>query len=352
MPVRFPVAVERAVATGLLSLPPSVLRHLVGAPRHSPDGLTLDLQLQTLLWLIETLKVPNLVGGPVNEARRSLDRSAPTLDVLPALDVAAYDRSVQGADGLLRTRVYVPDSVRGSAPGLVYFHGGGWVVGSIESHDRACRALASRAGIVVASVDYRLAPEHPFPAAADDAVAATRWILANAASLEMDPKAIAVGGDSAGGNLTAVVCQALRKDALRPAFQLLVYPGTDMTRSLPSHQMFKESFFLSKAASDWYLGLYMGKSGLERDPRASPLFVDDLSGLPPALVITCGFDPLRDEGKAYADKMRAAGVEVEAVCFEGQMHGVLMLGAAIRDGARMLDLAASRLQSSLARHKG
>jgi acetyl esterase len=349
MPLRLPVAVERAFACRLLALPPSILRHLVGEPRHSPDGLTLDLQLQTLLWLIDALKVPNLVGGPVDEARRSLDHSAPTLDVPLAPDVAAYDRSVGGAEGLLRARVYVPDSVRGAAPGLVYFHGGGWVVGSIESHDRVCRALASRAGIVVASVDYRLAPEHRFPAAADDAVAATRWIFANASSLQMDPAAIAVGGDSAGGNLTAVVCQALRKDALRPAFQLLIYPGTDMTRSLPSHAMFTDSFFLSKAAADWYLGLYMGDTGLERDPRASPLFVDDLSGLPPALVITCGFDPLRDEGKAYADKMRAAGVEVESVCFEGQMHGVLMLGAAIRDGARMIDLAANRLGTSLAR---
>jgi acetyl esterase len=346
------MAVERAVARALLALPAPVLRHLVGAPRHSPDGLTLDLQLQTLLWLIDTLKVPNLVGGAVDEARRSLERSAPTLDVAPAPDVSAHDRSVEGAEGLLRARVYVPASARGAAPGLVYFHGGGWVVGSIESHDRVCRALASRAGVVVISVDYRLAPEHPFPAAAEDAIAATRWVLANAASLEMDPAAIAVGGDSAGGNVSAVACQALRHEARRPAFQLLVYPGTDMTRSLPSHAMFRDSFFLSKAAADWYLGLYMPDRSLERDPRASPLFAEDLSGLPPALVITCGFDPLRDEGKAYADKMRAAGVEVESVCFEGQMHGVMMLGAALRDGARMLDLAASRLKTSLARRKG
>jgi len=352
MAFRFPVAVERAVARGILSLPPAILRHLVGGPRRSPDGLALDLQLQTLLWLIETLKVPNLVGGPVDAARRSLERTAPSLDVDRARDVSAYDRSVQGAVGPLRARVYVPASARGVTPGLVYFHGGGWVVGSIETHDLVCRALASRAGIVVISIDYRLAPEHPFPAAAEDAIAATRWVLANAASLEMDPAAIAVGGDSAGGNLTAVACQALRRDERRPAFQALIYPGTDMTRSLPSHAMFKESFFLSKAAADWYLGLYMPAGSDLRDPRASPLFVDDLSGLPPALVITCGFDPLRDEGKAYADAMRASGVEVEAICFEGQMHGALMLGAALRDGARMLDLTASRLKTALVKRKG
>lgn len=351
MPFRFPRSVERAVTCGVLSLPPAVLRHVVGAPRRSPDGLTMDLQLQVLLWLIDALKVPSFTARPVAEARRELDHVAPTLDVERARDVAAYDRSVGGAAGPLRARVYVPDAVRGPAPGLVYFHGGGWVVGSIESHDRTCRALASRAGIVVISIEYRLAPEHPFPAAADDAIAATRWVLANAASLEMDPAAIAVGGDSAGGNLTAVACQALRHEERKPAFQVLIYPGTDMTRSLPSHAMFTEGYFLSKAATDWYLDHYMQPGSDLRDLRASPLFADDLSGLPPALVITCGFDPLRDEGKAYADKMRAAGVEVESVCFEGQMHGVLMLGAALRDGARMLDLTANRLKAALSKRR-
>jgi acetyl esterase len=345
------MAVERAVARGFLSLPAPVLRAIVGTPKRSPDGLTLDLQLQALLFLIDLMKVPSLVGGAVSDARAGLERGAATFDVPPASDVSAYERTVPGARGPLRARVYVPATVRGSMPGLVYFHGGGWVVGSIESHDRVCRAFASRAGVVVISVDYRLAPEHRFPAAADDAIAATRWVLANAATLDLDPDRIAVGGDSAGGNLTAVACQALKGEARRPAFQLLVYPGTDMTRSMPSHQMFTESFFLRRAATDWYLDLYMGRDGDRLDPRASPLFTKDLSGLPPALVITCGFDPLRDEGKAYADKLRAAGVEVESVCFEGQMHGTMMLGAALREGARMLDLAASRLKSALAKKK-
>jgi acetyl esterase len=351
MPPRLPPSVERAVACRLLALPAPLLRRFAGPPRRSPDGLTLDLQLQTLLRLIEIMKVPAMIAGSPVEARRMLEHSAPTLDVEPATDVSGHDRTVDGATGPLRARVYVPHGVHGASPGLVYFHGGGWVVGSIASHDRVCRAIASRARIIVVSVDYRLAPEHPFPAAAEDAIVATRWVLANAAALEMDPTAIAVGGDSAGGNLAAVASQALRRNALRPAFQLLVYPGTDMTRSLPSHAMFRESFFLSKAAGDWYLGHYMGSTGRLRDPLASPLFVEDLSGLPPALVVTCGFDPLRDEGKAYADKMRAAGVDVESVCFEGQMHGVLLLSAALRDGERMLDLAASRLRTALTRRK-
>jgi acetyl esterase len=347
MAFRFPRSVERAVARSFLQLPSPVLRRIVGPARRSPDGLQLDLQLQALLWLIATLRVPSLVGGAVEEARRSLEHSAPTLDLPPEPGVAAYERTVQGAEGPLRARVYVPAGLRGPSRGLVYFHGGGWVVGSIDTHDLVCRALAGRARAVVVSVDYRLAPEHPFPAAPLDAVAATRWVLAHAASLGIDPERVAVGGDSAGGNLAAVVSRELRDDARRPAFQLLVYPGTDMTRSLPSHAMFVDGFFLGKAACDWYIDQYLPDPGRYRDPMASPLHATDVARVPPALVITAGFDPLRDEGRAYAEKMREAGVRVEHVCFEGQMHGVLMLGAALRDGARMVGLAADRLRAAL-----
>ena len=175
MPVRFPRSVERAVARTLLRLPSPVLRRLVGPPRMSPDGLTLDLQLQTLVWLIETLEVPPLATGNVAEARRLVEESAPTLDVRPARDVAAYDRVIPLEGRSLPARVYTPDRARGASPGLVYFHGGGWVIGSIPMFDRVCRALASRAGVVVVSVEYRLAPEHRFPGAHDDAIDATRW---------------------------------------------------------------------------------------------------------------------------------------------------------------------------------
>lgn len=351
MAIRLPRSVERALARGFLSLPPALLRRIVGPARRSPDGLELDLQLQGLLWLIDRMKVPPLSGGSVADARVALDHAAPTLDLPPAPGVAAYDRTIPGAAGPRRARVYTPASAPpSSAPGLVFFHGGGWVVGSIESHDGLCRALAQRASVRVISVDYRLAPEHPFPAAAEDAIAAMRWVLENAGLLGLDPSRIAVGGDSAGGNLAAVVAIALRDDARRPVFQLLIYPGTDMTRALPSHAMFRDSYFLSRAAGDWYLGHYVPDAADHRKPLASPLFVEDASRLPRALVITAGFDPLRDEGKAYADRMRAAGVEVELVCFDGQMHGFLMLGGALREGARAVDLAASRLRAALAGH--
>lgn len=349
MALRIPVSVERAVARALLALPPPILRRIVGPARHSPDGLTLDLQLQALLWLIAVTKVPPLSGGDVAVARASLDRAAPTLDLVTR-DVAVYDRTVPGAVGPRNARVYVPASAPSSdAPGLVYFHGGGWVVGSIESHDRFCRALAHRAALVVVSVDYRLAPEHPFPAAPEDAIAATRWVLENAALLGIDASRVAVGGDSAGGNLAAVVSLALRDDARRPAFQLLIYPATDLTRALPSHALFADSYFLSKAAGDWYLGHYLPAPADATKPQASPLFADDVSRLPPALVVTAGFDPLRDEGKAYAEKMRAAGVPVEHVCLDGQMHGFLVMGGALRDASRTVDLVAARLRSALSK---
>jgi acetyl esterase len=349
MAFRIPVSVERAAARGFLALPPPILRRIVGPERRSPDGLTLDLQLEALLWLIAVTRVPPMSGGDVAVARAGLDRGGPTLDLVTP-EVGAYDRTVPGAAGPRRARVYVPPSAPASnAPGLVYFHGGGWVVGSIESHDGLCRALAQRAGAVVVAVDYRLAPEHPFPAAPEDAIAATRWILENAALLGIDAARVAVGGDSAGGNLSAVVAIALRDEARRPAFQLLIYPATDMTRALPSHALFRDSYFLSRAAGDWYLGHYLPDPADAKKPLASPLFVEDLSRLPPALVVTAGFDPLRDEGKAYADRLREAGVRAELVCLEGQMHGFLMLGSALRDAARTVDLIADRLRGALAK---
>jgi acetyl esterase len=340
--------VERAVSRAFLSLPSGALRRVVGPARRSPDGLELDVQLQALLWLIDRLKVPEMAHGSVADARAAVERSAPTLDVSARRDVGAYDRTVPGAEGPRRARVYVPTSGRATArPGLVYFHGGGWVVGSIESHDRVCRALAYHAGVVVVSVDYRLAPEHPFPAAPRDAIAATRWILANAPALGIDASRVAVGGDSAGGNLAAVVSQALRDEPRRPAFQLLVYPATDLTRSMPSHALFRESYFLSKAAGDWYLAHYVRDARDATDPLGSPLFAADVARLPPALVLVAGFDPLRDEGRAYAEKMRAAGVKVELDCTDGQMHGFLMFGGAMRSGARAVQLAAARLREAL-----
>jgi len=349
MAFRLPTSVERATTLAVMSLPPRVLRAIAGPPRRTEEGYEMDLQMQVLMRLIEMLRVPPMHAGTVEHARATMDRSAPTLDFEPRAGVSVTHTTVAGAAGRLRVRAYTPAGAQraSAAPGLIYFHGGGWVVGSLDSHDRVCRVLADEAGVVLVAVDYRLAPEHPFPAAADDAIAAARAIFANAGAFGIDPARVAVAGDSAGGNLSAVVAQALRDDARRPVFQALVYPGTDMTRSMPSHAQFRESFFLSKDASDWYLERYMGKSGAEREPRASPLFASDVSRLPPALVVTAGFDPLRDEGRAYADKMGAAGVSVEHVLVEGMPHGFLTLGGALSEAARIVRLVADRVRAAV-----
>jgi acetyl esterase len=232
---------------------------------------------------------------------------------------------------------------------LVWFHGGGFALGSIRSHDGVCRALAQRSRAAVIAIDYRLAPEHPFPAAVEDAIATARWVIANAAALDVDAAAIAIGGDSAGGNLTAVVTQALRHDDKRPAFQLLVYPAVDFTREHASHEHFSEGFILSRASIDWFIGHYLSSTDLFRDPRASPLFTEDLSGLPPALVLTAGFDPLRDEGRRYAERMREAGNDVEHVCADGMLHGFFNMGGMVRAADAIIHRAAEKLRRALAR---
>jgi acetyl esterase len=345
MALRFPPLVERAMAFTFLSQPPPVLRTIIGPAQKSPDGLVLDLQVQALAWLIATMRIPELASGSVASARKVVERSAHILDVGHVPEVAAYDRAVPGAEGPLMARVYTPPGARGgAAPGLIYFHGGGWVLGTRDTYDRVCRALARVSGVIVISVEYRLAPEHPFPAPGEDAVAAARWVLENARSFGMDPLRVAVGGDSAGGNLAAVVAQALRGDAVRPAFQLLVYPATDLTRSQPSHKFFRDGYFLSGSSVNWYLERFAPDPATHTDPRGSPLHARDCSGLPPALVLTAGFDPLRDEGRAYADKMRAAGVKTEYVCLEGAVHGVMSMAGALRVGARMLTLAGEGLR--------
>jgi acetyl esterase len=341
-------SLERAFTFGVLGLPRGLLRRIVGAPVRSPEGYELDLQGQVQLWLTRVSKQPELHEGGVEGARRTLDRVGVLLEARGIDDVLAVDRTLPGGDGPRRARVYTPARARAKgAPGLVWFHGGGFVIGSIESHDGVCRALASRAGAVVVSVDYRLAPEHRFPAGPEDAIAATRWVLENAASLGIDPSAVAVGGDSAGGNLAAVVALALRGAPLAPAFQMLIYPVTDMTRSLPSHRLFRAGFTLPEPTILWFRERYLPDVSFETDPQASPLFAKDLSGLPPALVVTAGFDPLRDEGRAYADRLREAGVEVEYVCSQGSMHGFINTAGAIDESARVLDLVAGRLREAL-----
>ena len=236
----------------------------------------------------------------------------------PIANVA--ERSIPGPAGPIPIRVYTPD---GSAPFgvVVYFHGGGWVAGNLDTHDDICRALANEAGCVVASIDYRLAPEHKFPAAAEDAYAATCWVAEHAAEIGGDPARLAVGGDSAGGNLTAMVA-LMARDRRGPAIahQLLIYPVTDYSFDTPSYRDNAEGYLLTRAGMEWYWGHYLASDADGDNPYASPLRARDLGGLPPALVITAEYDPLRDEGEAYAKRLREAGVPVMSTCYPGMIH--------------------------------
>lgn len=266
-------------------------------------------------------------------------------------DVAtAEDRAVPGPAGDIPVRVYTPAATSGTPGVLVYFHGGGWCIGSIETHDAECRSLANGTGAVVVSVDYRLAPEHPFPGAYDDAVAAVRWAAAHAGELGADGTRLAVGGDSAGGNLAAVVSLALRDSGPPIAFQLLVYPVADLTLTHPSIDENAEGYFLTKETMEWFRGHYLREGAAEpRDPRVSPLHApaDALPGLPPALVITAEFDPLRDEGEAYAEALRAAGVEVTATRFDGMIHGFFAMRDFLPEGKAAMDQACEALSAAL-----
>ncbi|MGJ7545407.1 alpha/beta hydrolase [Variovorax sp. LT1R16] len=249
-------------------------------------------------------------------------------------------------------RLYRPlgSAADAALPVLVYFHGGGWVIGDLETHDVLCRGLANGAGCAVVAVDYRMGPEHRFPAAVDDALAATRWVHANAASLGLDAQRIAVGGDSAGGNLAAVVAIAARDAGDLPiAFQLLIYPATDMRRGQPSHTRNGEGYLLTRDTLAYFHDHYIDDPRHDLDWRASPLLHTDLSKLPPALVLTAGYDPLRDEGLDYADALAAAGNRTGYVCFERQIHGFLPMGKVLDEANTALALCAAELRRALAR---
>jgi acetyl esterase len=240
----------------------------------------------------------------------------------PAPIYRVEDRHIAGPASQIKVRIYTPE---GQPPMgvLVYYHGGGWVLGDLESHDGVCRALANGAGCLVVAVDYRLAPEHPFPAGAEDCYAATRWVVENAQSFGGDPSRIAIGGDSAGGNLAAAVAMMAR-DRSGPAisFQLLFYPVTDCANDTPSQKEFSgDGFVLSRADMEWFWGHYLASEADAANPYACPARAKSLAGLPPTLVITAEFDPLRDEGEAYADRLRGAGVEVIGRRYLGVIHG-------------------------------
>jgi acetyl esterase len=233
-------------------------------------------------------------------------------------------------------------------PVLVYLHGGGWTIGDLDTHDVLCRQLCLGAGLAVVSVDYRLGPETRFPGAVDDCVQATRWVRAHAAELGVDPARIAVGGDSAGGNLAAVVALVLRDAGDPPlAFQLLIYPATDMRAVAPSHSSNGQGYMLTSDSIAYYRSHYIENPAHWADWRASPLLAADLTQLPPALVLTAGYDPLRDEGRQYADALSAAGNSVQYLCFERQIHGFITMSRVLQEALTAVDVCSAALRRAL-----
>jgi acetyl esterase len=306
----------------LRALPSGVKRLLAGGRAVVIDGNTLDPTLQAFVASLRVSGVTGLVFDDDVELSRRMFRSLAPLSGPPGPAEVA-ELSIPGPAGQIRVRHYRAPA--DDAPALLYFHGGGWVLGDLDAYDPLCRALCRGAGAHVLSVDYRLAPEHPAPAALDDAVAAYRWVLAHAAELGVPADRVAVGGDSAGGNLAAALAHSVRDAGEHaPALQVLLYPMVDVRAPTRSRTLFSANFVLSGHDIEWFGDQYLADSALAADdPRVSPGRAADLSGLPPALVITAGFDPLRDEGNAYAAALADAGVPVDLREMTSMTHGFM-----------------------------
>lgn len=304
----------------------------------------LDPEVAVMLHLMPPLATDETVPVEAYRQRmRDMYERDPTAPVeLPSVK----DLEISGPAGTIPLRVYAP-TVGGTLPVVVYYHGGGFTLGDLDTHDRICRRLARASGAIVISVDYRLAPEHPFPAAVEDAFTALSWVHDHAAELGGDPERLAVAGDSAGGNLAAVTALRARDEGTPPlVFQLLVYPPTNLAEfDTASHETFREGFGLSRRFMELNRSRYVPDEEERRDPLVSPLLARDLSGLPPTLIITAQFDPNRDEGEAYGHRLQAAGVPVTISRYEGVIHGFFGVSVvrkgrrAVEDAGRALALA-------------
>ena len=308
--------------SSLSALPAPIQRFLAGRRPVRIDGQELAAEYQLVLRLIAMAGHRGLDAMTPAQARAEMRRSARVFAGSPPPVAHVEDRVLPGPGGPVAARLYVPFADGKRRPLVVYYHGGGWVLGDLDTHDTVCRHLAREAQAGVLAIDYRLAPEHRFPAAVDDALAAFYWAAANAAALGFHPGRVAVAGDSAGGNLAAVVAQLAGRDGgPRPAAQLLAYPVTDLSTKHPSYRLFAEGFLLTERDMDWFRAHYVPDDATALDPRVSPLLAPDVRGLPPAVVLTCGFDVLRDEGEAYARRLEEAGVQVALRRSAGLIHG-------------------------------
>ncbi len=308
--------------------------------------MALDPDAKAFLDELAALGGPPIDEQSVQEARRLGEERAPIL--FGKVDAVARieERTIPGTAGPIPVRIYSLHADAKASPVLVYFHGGGWVVGSINTHDGVCRALARRAGCLVVSVEYRRAPEHKFPAAVEDAWDTVAWLREHGNEVGADPERIAAGGDSAGGNLTAVVAVRARDRGIPLALQLMVYPVTDYNLDNPSYRDYADGYYLTRESMRWYWGHYLPGPAAGADPEASPLRARDLRGVAPALVLTCEYDPLRDEGEAYAARLRDAGVPVTLSRYDGMIHGFYRFAAPIRRAHAAHDESADAVRTA------
>ncbi|MBO8173410.1 MAG: alpha/beta hydrolase [Bacillaceae bacterium] len=307
--------------------------------------MALHPQVKRVLDMMASRETPPLEEMTLQQARQSF------LDMCRQMNLSeevahVEDRHIPGYQDDIAIRIYKPEG-SGIHPALVYFHGGGWVLGNLDSHDALCRSLVNRADCVVVSVDYSLAPEHKFPVAVEDAYLATRWISEHADELGIDPNRIAVGGDSAGGNLATVVCHLSRvRQSPSVCYQLLIYPSTGFYLT-ESFEKYSEGYFLTQSTMTWFRECYFNHEDELKSPLAAPVLLSEseLAEMPPALIMTAEYDPLRDGGKDYADKLNKAGVDVRYVCYPGMIHGFMSMCAAIDDGKKAIDDAARELKT-------
>jgi acetyl esterase len=310
--------------------------------------MILDPDAQRVLDMIRLSGRPPFETLTPQEARGFYTASQPVLQPDPPEVALVRNLTAPGPAGDIRLRLYRGAGTRQGValPVLVFFHGGGWVIGDLDSHDGVCRRIANDAQCCVIAVDYRLAPEHRFPAAVDDSAAATRWIIENAASLDADPTRVAVGGDSAGGNLAAVMAIMARDGDLPPlGLQVLVYPATELTATQPSYDRINGDYPLTATTMKWFRDHYLPNVADWTDWRASPLRARDLSGTAPALVVTAGHDPLCDEGLAYARRLEQEGVRTTLLHMADQMHGFMTMGRLVAATDTLLHVIAAYLRT-------
>jgi acetyl esterase len=357
---RLPAPIEHRFLRLVCGLPPRLQRLLLGLP-PVVEGQRLASDIHALVRIAEIFRGEGLGNrGEPGEARRERLEEARIVAHRPPIAMAGVEAlEIPGPAGRLGARLYTPHrpptgagappSQKVDRPLLLYFHGGGWVIGDLDTHDDACRFLAAHSGALVLAVDYRLAPEHPFPAAAEDAWAAYEWVVANGERLGVDQHRVAIGGDSAGANLAAAACLIARSAGVPPpAMQLLIYPVTDVTAEAPSRRTFGEGFLLTRGDMDWFERHYLPPGSDRSDPRVSVLRAPDLSDLPPTYLAIAGFDPLRDEALAYAQRLRAAGNSVALALHPGLIHTFANLTAICPSARAAMLEAAGALRLGLA----